>query len=36
MLVKRADNAMYAAKEAGKNTFRFHTEPVAEAASMPA
>jgi len=36
VLVKKADNAMYAAKEAGKNTFRFYAEPVAEAACVPA
>ena len=36
VLVKKADNAMYAAKEAGKNTFRFYAEPVADAACVPA
>lgn len=31
-LVKSADAAMYAAKRAGKNTFRFHVKEVAQAA----
>jgi GGDEF domain-containing protein len=31
-LVKSADAAMYAAKQAGKNTVRFHAKEVAQAA----